>query len=498
MGMVYPTLQAEHLPGNLNIVADMESRTAKDRCDWMINPIVFQQIQHSLGPLEIDLFASRLTKQLPRYYSWRPDPEAEAMDAFLQNWAQVRGFANFPWCLIPRCLSQIKQQEAVVVLITPLWPCQSWFPVLLGMLQDYPRRLPSHHDLILNPSSQFIMQQLRQSFTSRGISTQASDLLLSSWRDKTNTSYNSLFAKWADWCEQRSRDPTVGPVEDVVNFLAELFAKGYQYRSLNAYRSAISSIHQKVDGQDIGQHPLVCRLLKGSYNQNPPTPRYSHFWDVGVVLRFFGQLGTNASLPLKWISIKTAMLMALTRPSRSADLSKLDIRFWTYTAKGVIFQPTHLSKQSRSSKPIKEFFFPLYTTDENICPVRALQAYEGRTASFRENNNKSTLFLSWIGKHDPVSSSTIARWLRTCLQEAGINTDTFKAHSVRGAASSSAAWSGVTTLDILNAADWSSETTYQQFYHRDMQDRSTFGSAVLSSASTSNLHVDMETEPSEM
>ena len=342
------------------------------------------------------------------------------------------------------------------------------------------------------------MAYLRQSFTSRGISTQASDLLLSSWRDKTNTSYNSLFAKWADWCEQRSRDPTVGPVEDVVNFLAELFAKGYQYRSLNAYRSAISSIHQKVDGQDIGQHPLVCRLLKGSYNQNPPTPRYSHFWDVGVVLRFFGQLGTNASLPLKWISIKTAMLMALTRPSRSADLSKLDIRFRTYTAKGVIFQPTHLSKQSRSSKPIKEFFFPLYTTDENICPVRALQAYEGRTASFRENNNKSTLFLSWIGKHDPVSSSTITRWLRICLQEAGINTDTFKAHSVRGAASSSAAWSGVTTLDILNAADWSSETTYQQFYHRDVQDRSTFGSAVLSSASTSNLHVDMETEPSEM
>ena len=33
------TLQAEHL---LNIVADMESRTAKDRCNWMINPIVFQ------------------------------------------------------------------------------------------------------------------------------------------------------------------------------------------------------------------------------------------------------------------------------------------------------------------------------------------------------------------------------------------------------------------------------------------------------------------------
>ena len=37
---------------------------------------------------------SRLTKQLPRYYGWRPDPKAEATDAFLQNWAQAKGFAN--------------------------------------------------------------------------------------------------------------------------------------------------------------------------------------------------------------------------------------------------------------------------------------------------------------------------------------------------------------------------------------------------------------------
>jgi len=39
------TLQTEHLPGNLNIVADMESWTTKDWCNWMINLQVFQQIQ---------------------------------------------------------------------------------------------------------------------------------------------------------------------------------------------------------------------------------------------------------------------------------------------------------------------------------------------------------------------------------------------------------------------------------------------------------------------
>ena len=65
-----------------------------------------------------------------------------------------------------------------------------------------------------------------------------------------------------------------------MNFLAELFDKGYQYRSLNSYLSVISSTHEKVGGQSIGQHPLVSRLLKGAFNKKPPMPRYSCFWNI--------------------------------------------------------------------------------------------------------------------------------------------------------------------------------------------------------------------------
>ena len=60
---------------------------------------------------------------------------------------------------------------------------------------------------------------LRESFTSQGISAPASDLLLSSWRIITKLNYNSLFAKWADWCQQRDRNPTSGPVKDIIYFL---------------------------------------------------------------------------------------------------------------------------------------------------------------------------------------------------------------------------------------------------------------------------------------
>ena len=160
---------------------------------------------------------------------------------------------------------------------------------------------------------------------------------------------------------------------------------------------------------------------------------------------------------------------------------------------GVTFKAQHLSKQSRPSKPLADFFYPRYPEDQTICPVTTLQAYEARTKEFRawsSENKKSLLLLSWIGKHDPVTSSTIARWLKTCLAEAGTGIDTsiFKAHSF--ISSSTAAAAGVTTADILNVADWSSAMTFQKFYFRQTKEsvgKSYFGTAVLSSVQASNL-----------
>ena len=66
---VNSTLQVEHLPSQLYSRADQESRTVRDRCDWKLKQSVFHQIQAVMRPLEVDLFASRLTCQLPRFYS---------------------------------------------------------------------------------------------------------------------------------------------------------------------------------------------------------------------------------------------------------------------------------------------------------------------------------------------------------------------------------------------------------------------------------------------
>ena len=197
------------------------------------------------------------------------------------------------------------------------------------------------------------------------------------------------------------------------------------------------------------------------------------------------------------------MLLALTRPSRSADLAKLDLRFRWFTPEGVAFQEAGLAKQSRAGKPRAEFFFTAFI-DYVLYPRATLQVYEGRIEAFHTGGDleQSRLFLAMIKPHEPVSSSTstLARWLKTLLRKAGIDTGNFKAHSVRGAAPLAAANAGVTTSDILQATDWGLESVFTRFYYKPLRS-GTFGAAVLSKGGTNSLQtttVDTEMEPSEI
>ena len=115
--------------------------------------------------------------------------------------------------------------------------------------------------------------------------------------------------------------------------------------------------------------------------------------------------------------------------------------------------------------------------------MRSLQAYEERTRERRCDSNRSQLFIATISPYKPVASSTIARWVKSVLTKSGIDTNIFKAHSVRSAAVSAAAKAGVTTSDILKAADWSSETVFQKFYYKP-ESKDTFGASVLSKLPT--------------
>ena len=143
---------AEHLPGKENTLADWESRHTYDSSNWKLLPLVFRSLNSLLGPFSVDLFASRTNNQLPVYFSWKPDPQAKAVDVFSVPWSMKNPYLFPPFNLIGRALSKI-QEEALhcACLIAPAWPAQGWYPQLLEMLVKEPILLLSEEDLLLDP-----------------------------------------------------------------------------------------------------------------------------------------------------------------------------------------------------------------------------------------------------------------------------------------------------------------------------------------------------------
>ena len=91
------------------------------------------------------------------------------------------------------------------------------------------------------------------------------------------------------------------------------------------------------------------------------------------------------------------------------------------------------------------------------------------------------LFIFFIRPHKPVTSTTLGRWLRSIMQNAGIDVShIFKAHSVRSASTTAAANAFVPLSNIMSMADWSSPSTFRTFYYKPIRNTD-FAVGVLSS-----------------
>ena len=115
----------------------------------------------SSPPPEIDLFASALYFQLPRYCSRCPDAHAWRIDALSFPWANLHLYAFPPFSLLPRILDKIAQDGADLLLVAPYWPQRPLFPRLLRLLVGLPRVLPVQKVLVVQPLSQIPHPRVR-------------------------------------------------------------------------------------------------------------------------------------------------------------------------------------------------------------------------------------------------------------------------------------------------------------------------------------------------
>lgn len=146
-------ISAAHIPGKENTVADYESYKTVGPSEWKLDPTSLETAlkQLQFHP-EIDLFASRVNCQFPRYCSFKPDPTAEAIDAFAVNWHNLKFYAFPPFSIVPAVLKKIASDKGEGISILPNWPTQSWYPKVMKMLLQPPIELKSRKDLLTLPS----------------------------------------------------------------------------------------------------------------------------------------------------------------------------------------------------------------------------------------------------------------------------------------------------------------------------------------------------------
>ena len=124
-----------------NLHADAASRL-QSLPDWHLPRLIFDRIAILWGCPDIDLFATKESSQVQRFFAWGRDEEAEAFDALAQLWNFKLAYAFPPPQIIPRVLQKIEVSSGTFILVTPFWPAQKWFASIQLLRVVEVRRIP--------------------------------------------------------------------------------------------------------------------------------------------------------------------------------------------------------------------------------------------------------------------------------------------------------------------------------------------------------------------
>ena len=281
--------------------------------------------------------------------------------------------------------------------------------------------------------------------------------------------------RWVRFCDSGEISVLAPSIGQILHFLWDLYGEGLGYSAINTARSALSALID-IDGQPAGQHRLVRRFVKATFQSRPALPHNNVVWDAELVLTYLKNLPPVKYLSMKQLTQKLSVLLLLLSGQRHQTIHLLDIRNMTITAGSVKFRIGDLVKQSRPGTHVNEIVFKGYAPNRKLCIRTVLMAYLKRTLNVQGGEKR--LLLTYGRPIHAASKATIRRWTLEVLAESGVDLTIFTPHSTRSAATSKA--SKHVPLDtILKTAGWSRESTFRQYYDKPIDKSGTFGNAVL-------------------
>ena len=199
-------LSAEYLPGKLNIIADRESRMMGDSSEWKLDPVVFHQIMKVIGPCEVDLFA-RLSAQLHEQIRINSNRCPESTLEGDKGLCFSPLFSNRQMSLQDQEGGSPITDPGGSSMANPAMVCSSTIDALSeansSPQTSSPVKEPQQQATPSNPSAESsCVACVRSSLHDRGLLGEATTLILSSWRGRTERAYSCIWRKWEQWCSR--------------------------------------------------------------------------------------------------------------------------------------------------------------------------------------------------------------------------------------------------------------------------------------------------------
>ena len=246
------TLKARHIPGCLNVMADLLSRSNQvQSTEWSLHPQVFKQICQKWFAPHVDLFATHLNHKLPLYVSPVPDPRPWDIDAHRNSPRLARdALVLGPSAALnrdPTATSSVNNSsQTVPQFCVPQLSTASQPPCLVsrsGQLQE------------------------------QGFSVEVAERIAAPQRSSTRTIYKSKWALFEKWCRENSVDFSTPSVKQVSDFFM------YLYQDLNRRPSTIDGYRKAIvdtlgpAGHHIAQSSDLHRLFSRFHRDRPKSSR---------------------------------------------------------------------------------------------------------------------------------------------------------------------------------------------------------------------------------
>ena len=222
----------------------------------------------------------------------------------------------------------------------------------------------------------------------------------------------------------------------------------------------------------------VKRFMKRIFELRPVFPKYSRIWDVNQVLNYLKSMGSSVSISLKMLTLRFTMLLCLLAGQRCQTVHAMEIDYMDLSESKCILLLIIFSKTLSQELILNPLEYFAFEEDEQLCIISNLNDYLARTKPLRKRY--SQLLISYVKSSKPAAQNTVARWIKSVLQKAGINVDIFGAHSVRAASASPTKVKGLPLDMIISAAGWPNESTFEKFYSEAIDSiRENFGQVLL-------------------